>query len=105
MRRISGLISRELLAWPGVTARPMFGLLAFYRDTTVFGMLPDKRALESPSAIAYKLPTGSEDPEGQKWRLFELNEERDVRAALVYLGKAYGQASVQRKGLRKMRVQ
>ena len=88
----------------GAAVLPM-QMTAFYRGTTVFAMLPDKRALESPKGIAYKLPTGSEDHEGQKWPLFELNEERDVRAALVCLGKAYGQASVQRKGRRKVRVQ
>jgi hypothetical protein len=54
MRRISVLLARELLGWSDVCARPMFGLRAFYRGTLIFAMLPEKRALERPRAIAYK---------------------------------------------------
>ena len=53
---------------------------------------------ENLEAIAHKWPTGSEDHEGQKWRRFELNEQRDVHAAMVYFGKAYEQASVPAEG-------
>ena len=56
MRHLCALLGQELLRWPDVSARSMFGLRAFYRGAVVFAMLPDKRALESPTAIAYKLP-------------------------------------------------
>jgi hypothetical protein len=93
--RISTLLSEELLRWPGVSVRPMFGLRAFYRDAIVFAMLPDKQALESPKAIAYKLPAGTQRPDDQKWRLFELQDERDIPEALACLDKAYGRAAGQ----------
>jgi hypothetical protein len=70
----------------------MFGLRAFYRGTVVFAMLPDKRALESPTAIAYKLPDGLRRREGEKWRLYELKHEHDIDSALAYLDAAYRKA-------------
>lgn len=54
MRRICALLEAELLPWPGVAARAMFGLRAFYRGAVIFALLPNKRALESPNAMAYK---------------------------------------------------
>jgi hypothetical protein len=91
------LLSDELLHWPSVSVRPMFGMRAFYRGAVVFAMLPDKRALESPTAIAYKLPAGAQRREGQKWHLFELEEERGVANAVAYLDKAYRSAGSTRK--------
>jgi hypothetical protein len=52
-------------------------------------MLPDKRALESPTAIAYKLPDGLRKREGEKWRLCELKDEHDIDRALAHLDAAY----------------
>ena len=97
MRRISALLSEELLHWPSVTVRPMFGMRAFYHGTVVFAMLPDKRALQRPTAIAYKLPAGTQGREGQKWRLFELEGEGDVGNALACLDQAYRTAGSTRK--------
>ncbi len=91
------LLSDELLHWPSVSMRPMFGMRAFYRGAVVFAMLPDKRALASPTAIAYKLPAGTRRREGQKWRLFELEEERGIANALVCLDQAYRSAGSTRK--------
>lgn len=73
--------------------RLMFGLHAFYRGTAVFAMLPDKRALESAKAIAYKLPCEAQSKEGGKWHLFELEDDRDIGRALVTLEKAYRKAA------------
>jgi hypothetical protein len=92
MKRISVLLSGELLQWPGVSVRPMFGLRAAYRGAAIFAMLPAKRALESPTAIAYKLPGGTERREGEKWRLFELDKDRSINDALACLQKAYKRA-------------
>jgi hypothetical protein len=57
----------------------------------------DKRALESPTVIAYKLAVGTRSREGQKWRLFELEGERDLANALACLDKAYKMAGSTRK--------
>jgi len=70
----------------------MFGLRAFYRKTLVFAMLPDKRAMESPGAIAYKLPAGARSKEGAKWQLFELENTQDIDKAFAHLDKAYRKA-------------
>jgi hypothetical protein len=71
----------------------MFGMLAFYRGTVVFAMLPDKRALESAKAIAYKLPCEAQRKEGGKWKFFELENDHDIGRALVTLDESYRQAA------------
>jgi hypothetical protein len=73
--------------------RPMFGMHAFYRRTVVFAMLPDRRALENPRAIAYKLSSGVSRKEGEKWKLFEMENERDIGQALTHLEEAYRKAA------------
>jgi hypothetical protein len=94
------LLAEELLRWPDVKARSMFGMRAFYRGAAVFAMLPDKRALERPEAIAYKLPDSDQREEGESWQLFELKGEDDVENALARLDKAYTRAAGGgRKGL------
>lgn len=86
------LLVEELVHWPDVRVQTMFGMRALYRSTVVFAMLPDKRALGSPTAIANKLPAGARKREGQKWRLFELEEDSDLANALACLDKAYRNA-------------
>ncbi len=93
MKRICALLEAELLQWPGVAARAMFGLRAFYRGTVIFALLPNKRALESPNAIAYKLVANA-GKQGKNWHLFELADERDIRKALAFLEKTYAKAGV-----------
>jgi hypothetical protein len=92
MRRICEMLERELLRWPDVNVRPMFGMRAVYREKVVFAMLPDKRALENPKAIAYKrLELQGKDDE--KWKLFELENEEHIGSALVHLERAYTKAA------------
>jgi|HubBroStandDraft_1064217.scaffolds.fasta_scaffold219959_3 hypothetical protein len=86
------LLAGELLRWPEVSARPMFGLQAFYRGGVVFAMLPGKRALENPEAFAYKFANNSGKREGEKWRLFELKDEQHIDRSLALLDQAYRQA-------------
>ena len=93
MKRTASLLCRELLQWPGVSVRPMFGLRGYYRDGVVFAMLPDKRALESPNAIAYKLTAGAPQRDGRKWRLYELAGDHEIADALACLEKAYRTAA------------
>jgi hypothetical protein len=91
MRRICELLARELLRWPDVRMRPMFGMRGVYRGKVVFAMLPDKRALENLKAIAYKRfeVQGKDD---EKWKLFELENEEHIADALVHLDRAYRKA-------------
>jgi hypothetical protein len=91
MRRTSEMLARELLRWPDVSMRPMFGMRAVYRRNVAFAMLPDKRALENPRAIAYKR-FEVQSKEDEKWKLFELENEEHVGRALVHLDKAYRKA-------------
>ena len=86
------MLARELLRWPDVSIRPMFGMRAIYGRKVVFAMLPDKRALENPKAIAYKRfeVQGKDD---QKWKLFELENEEQIGSALVHLDRAYTKAA------------
>ena len=86
MRHTSALLAQELLSWPDVAARPMFGLRAFYRGGVIFAMLPEKRAFEVPNGIAFK--------EGGKWRVFEVESEAGIGKALAVLEKAYARAAV-----------
>ena len=92
MRRLCGLLSEELFRWPAVSMRPMFGMRAFYRGTVVFAMLPDKRALENPRAIGYKLASEGQSKEGEKWNFADLESEHDIATALACLDKAYRKA-------------
>jgi hypothetical protein len=92
MKRVCELLEHEVLRWPDVSVRPMFGLRAFYRGAVVFAMLPHKRTLESPNAIAYKLPESASKKEGEKWRLYGLKNEHDINKALARLDKAYTKA-------------
>jgi hypothetical protein len=87
MKHIAAMLEEEMLGWPNVSVRPMFGMRALYRGGAIFAMLPDKRALESANAIAYKLPDGAE-----KWQLFEVEDERELSRALGCLDKAYRKA-------------
>lgn len=89
MERISVLLGEELLRWPKVRSHPMFGLTAFYREESVFALLPAKRAMESANAIAYKVPRPEHKREGEKWKFFELEDERSIPQALNLLGEAY----------------
>jgi len=89
MRHLFVLLGEEVVRWPGVNVRPMFGMRAFYRANIVFAMLPEKRALESPSAIAYKVATGAKEKERKKWKLFKLTSAQELGAALAVLDEAY----------------
>ena len=85
MKHVYGLLAEEVGGWPDVSMRLMFGLRAIYRKKAIFALLPDKRALESPTAIAYK--------QAGKWVLFEVGDGQDLQGALAVVGKAYEKAA------------
>ncbi len=91
------LLAAEILTWPDVSGRSMFGYRAFYRGAVIFAMFPEKRMLESPTAIAYKVydrrPNAPRpNREGPNWHVFELNDDRSVARAIATLEKAYSSA-------------
>jgi hypothetical protein len=84
MKHVYALLAEEVAGWPDVSMRLMFGLRAFYRKKVIFALVPDKRGLESATAIAYK--------QGGKWVSFEVRDENDIGGALAVIEKAYGRA-------------
>jgi hypothetical protein len=104
MRRLASGLETELLTWPAVTAKPMFGMTALYRGKSIFAALPKSRALWTANSVAIKMPRLAGDLKaqaakdkrfvviselGKGWTAFELNEERDLTAALFWLNVAY----------------
>jgi hypothetical protein len=105
MKQWSAMLGHELLSWPNVTTRPMFGLLGFYRKRAIFAALPVSRAIGAPNSIIFKfksMPPGlsqrvdrdSRLSIGTKmrakgWLSFEINSSEDLRDALSWLGDAY----------------
>ena len=97
MKRWCAGIEEELATWPGVTTRPMFGFVSYYRSGVIFAAIPRTRALGSSSAILLKHAgtsrrVASAHPPGQSWQPFELHSAGDVTKALEHLSRAYEQA-------------
>lgn len=106
MKRIAALLETEVLAWGGVTARPMFGMTGLYRDRSIFAALPRTRALDAPDSIAFRFPRRSprmnsqlrednrivEPAPGAKWISFLIHSEEDIHGALNWLSVAYREA-------------
>ena len=98
MRRWSAALADEILTWPDVSSRPMFGLIGFYRDATIFAALPKTRAIGTPSSLMVKLPRvkdrrlkAGKGP-GAGWVTFEMTSETDFSEALRWLERAYEKA-------------
>jgi len=98
MRRWCAAITEEIVAWPNVTSKPMFGMTAFYRGQRIFAAVPKTRAADTERSLLIKLPgvrhrrlKGSSGP-GAGWVTFELRDESDISEALEWLGKAYEKA-------------
>jgi len=95
MKRWSALLADELKTWPEVRIGSMFGMTSIYRGKAIFALLPDKRGLEFPNAIALKRNDGGEIPgktEKHKWQSFILESDNDLRGALEQLAEAYRKA-------------
>lgn len=97
-------MEEELAGWPGVTSRPMFGMMAFYRKGTVFAALPRTRCFNTPRSVAFKLCRRTPqvlklleaDPliarpfrENASWISMELQDEKDLSDALTWFSRAY----------------
>ncbi len=111
MQRWSAVLAEELVQWPHVTRKPMFGLSGFYRGTAIFAAVPKSRSLGSPNTVIFKLPEGSkwrdevprdsrvnaESMQTHKWFQFEIGSESDLRDALVWFERAFQSAKPPRK--------
>jgi hypothetical protein len=53
-RRWSALLESELLSWPGVAAKRMFGFRAVYRGKRIFAALPNSRGFGPDGSILLK---------------------------------------------------
>ena len=96
-KHIAALLERELMQWPDVSVRPMFGMHAAYRGAAIFAALPDKRAMGSPQAIAYKLPPAARSKQEQMWQVFDVESVNDIGRALELLERAYRKAVAPRR--------
>src|ERR1041384_4587891 len=106
MKRLAELLETEILAWPNVTSRPMFGLNGIYRGSNIFAVLPRTRAMDVPDSIAFRLLKRprhviaelnkdkrivASTPEA-KWISFVMQSDSEIHAALKWLALAYRQA-------------
>lgn len=94
MQRWCALLEQELLQWPEVSAKPMFGMIGFYHGKSIFAAIPRTRAAESARSLLIKLPGLNDkrlkrsDP-GSGWVAFELESAKDITEALTWLERAY----------------
>jgi hypothetical protein len=104
MKAWSAALGTEVMTWPGVTTRPMFGLTAVYRARRIFAALPRTRCMDVPNSIAFKLESAGSriraralrDPhisffgrQNARWLSFEMNCDADLHPALQWLNRAY----------------
>lgn len=108
-RRWSALLESELLAWPGVIAKRMFGFRAVYRGKKIFAALPNSRGFGPEPSILLKfdpmppalLERALNDSRvrgntpGRGWFSFTLSSDTDLHDALEWLNHCYKSA---RKG-------
>ena len=59
MKQWCALMESELLTWPQVTARPMFGMVGFYRKGRIFAAIPRNRTVGNTDAVLVKLQGAS----------------------------------------------
>jgi hypothetical protein len=102
MQRWCALLEAELSTWPGVTTRPMFGLVGYYRGGVIFAAIPRTRAVDTPFSLLIKLRHQTSDRlvrgrgPGEDWCTFEMHSEGDLAVALQQLSRAYDTARKRR---------
>jgi hypothetical protein len=101
--RWSALLESELLSWPGVIAKRMFGLRALYRGKRIFAALPNSRGFGPDAPILLKFdpmpPSVMKRAEndirlrtnspGKGWLSFTLTSDTDLHDAFEWLNQAY----------------
>jgi hypothetical protein len=109
VQRWSALLAEEMVSWPNVRSKPMFGFYAYYRGDALFTILPRTRGFDSGSLLILKfnpmpeelsqrargdarLDTSTRVP-GKGWFTFELASEEDLRDALWWIQQAFACAT------------
>jgi hypothetical protein len=108
MREWSALLEREVLTWPRVTVKMMFGMNSLYRGELIFAALPSTRTLISEDCIIFKLeaPSSSvmsklqadakviaEFGIGTRWYGFRIKSHEDLHDAIEWLSYSYEAAT------------
>lgn len=95
MQRWCALLEQELLAWPDVSAKPMFGMIGIYRGKSIFAAIPRTRAADTARSVLIKLPglnskrmKRASGP-GSGWVAYELESAQSITEALTWLERAY----------------
>ena len=105
-RRWSAMLESELLTWPGVIAKRMFGFRALYRGKRIFAALPNSRGFGpdacillkfNPMPLALLQPAQSDsrmrgNTPGKGWLSFALSSDTDLHGALEWLNHSYESA-------------
>lgn len=95
MQRWCALLDQEVLAWPKVSTKPMFGMTGFYHGENIFAAIPRTRAAGTARSVLIKLPGVSDkrlkgaSGSGSGWVAFELESSNDINEALLWLERAY----------------
>jgi hypothetical protein len=100
MKQWSAMLKTELIGWPQVTSRPMFGMSGIYRRKKIFAALPVTRGFDTPSSIIFRFDPMPADlnqralkepriTPGMRWFSFEIESTEDLREALWWLNQAY----------------
>ncbi len=104
MKQWCALLESELLSWPQVTARPMFGMIGFYRAGRIFAAIPRDRNPGNTDAVLVKLLGASEKVAAQAlnhpkaittampkagWICMAMDSLEDVREMLRWFSQAY----------------
>ncbi len=112
MKQWCALLETELLTWPQVEGRPMFGMHAFYRKGRIFAAVPRTRSPERANSVLFKLYGASaaiaeeavahpkvttEFMPKAGWLAMEMESIEDVREALRWFAHAYELAGKKKK--------
>jgi hypothetical protein len=100
MKQWSAMLKTELMGWPQVTSRPMFGMSGIYRRKKIFAALPVTRGFGTPSSIIFRFDPMPADlnqralgepriTPGTRWFSFEIQSTKDLRDALWWLNQSY----------------
>lgn len=108
LKQWSAMIGTELLSWPHVETRPMFGMRGFYRKATIFAALPVTRGVGATNSIIFKMKSlprhlsrrMDQEPRvgtgrtirAKGWHSFEITSSEDLRDAIWWLSQAYERA-------------
>ena len=100
MKQWSAMLKTEVMGWPQISTKPMFGMIGLYRGKKIFGGLPVTRGFDTPNSVIFRFDPMPQELEqralnderistGKRWFSFDLRSTEDLRAALWWLNQAY----------------